>query len=58
VAATPLHQRHAELKAKSLKVEDTVRPAWHAQGYGQQFNLWDPDGHTIELRCSIGSQGA
>jgi catechol 2,3-dioxygenase-like lactoylglutathione lyase family enzyme len=29
-----------------------------AQGYGQQFKRWDPDGNTIELRWSIGSQGA
>ena len=58
VGATDMHQRHAELKAKGIKVEDTVRPAWGAQGYGQQFNLWDPDGHKIELRWYIGSQGA
>jgi hypothetical protein len=58
VGATDMHQRHAELKAKGIKVEDTVRPAWGAQGYGQQFKLWDPDGNKIELRCYLGSQGA
>jgi extradiol dioxygenase family protein len=58
VGATDMHQLHAELKAKGIKVEDTVRPAWGAQGYGQQFNLWDPDGNKIELRCYMGSQGA
>jgi catechol 2,3-dioxygenase-like lactoylglutathione lyase family enzyme len=58
VGATDMHHLHAALKAKGLKVEDTVRPAWGAQGDGQQFNLWEPDGHTIELRCYMGSQGA
>ena len=59
VGATDMHQRHAELKAKGIKVEDTVRPAWGgAQGYGQQFKLWDPDGNKIELRCYMGSQVA
>jgi glyoxylase I family protein len=58
VGATDMHQLDAELKAKAIKVEDTVRPAWGAQGYGQQFKRWDPDGNTIELRWSIGSQGA
>ena len=58
VGATDMHQRHAELKAKGVKVEDTVRPAWGTQGYGQPFKLWEPDGHTIELRYSISSQGA
>lgn len=58
VGATDMHHLHAELKAKGIKVEDTVRPAWGAQGYGQQFNLWDPDGNRTELRCYMGSQGA
>jgi catechol 2,3-dioxygenase-like lactoylglutathione lyase family enzyme len=58
VGATDMHQLHAELKAKGITVEDTVRPAWGAQGYGQQFKLWDPDGNKIELRCYKGSQGA
>jgi catalase (peroxidase I) len=59
VGATDMHQLHAELKAKGITVEDTVRPAWGgAQGYGQQFKLWDPDGNKIELRCYMGSQGA
>lgn len=48
---TAMHQLHAELKAKGVRVEDTVRPAWGAQGYGQQFKLWDPDGNKLELRC-------
>jgi catechol 2,3-dioxygenase-like lactoylglutathione lyase family enzyme len=59
VGATDMHQLHAELKAKGITVEDTVRPAWGgAQGYGQQFKLWDPDGNKIELRCYMGSQVA
>jgi glc operon protein GlcG len=46
-----MHQLHTALKAKGVKVEDEVRPAWGAQGYGQQCKLWDPEGNTIELRC-------
>jgi catechol 2,3-dioxygenase-like lactoylglutathione lyase family enzyme len=48
---TDMHQLHAAVKAQGVQVEDTVRPAWGAQGYGQQFKLWDPDGNKIELRC-------
>ena len=46
-----MHQLHTELKAKGVKVEDEVRPAWGAQGYGPQCKLWDPEGNKIELRC-------
>jgi len=46
-----MHQLHTELKAKGVKVEDEVRPAWGAQGYGQQFKLWNPEGNKIELSC-------
>ena len=55
---TDMHQLHAELKVKGIKVEETVRPAWGAQGYGQQFKLWDPDGNKIELRSYTDAQGA
>ena len=55
---TDMHHLHAELKAKGIRVEDTVRPAWGAQGYGQQFKLWDPDGNKIELRCYTDTQTA
>ena len=48
---TDMRQLHTELKAKGVKVEDEVRPAWGAQGYGQQFKLWDLEGNKIELRC-------
>lgn len=48
---TDMKKFHAELKAKGIKVEEEVRPAWGAQGYGQQFKLWDPEGNKIELRC-------
>jgi catechol 2,3-dioxygenase-like lactoylglutathione lyase family enzyme len=48
---TDMNQLYAELKAKGVRVEDKVRPAWGAQGYGQQFKIWDPDGNKIELRC-------
>jgi catechol 2,3-dioxygenase-like lactoylglutathione lyase family enzyme len=53
---TDMHQLRAEIQALGVQVEDTVRPAWGAQGYGQQFKLYDPDGNKIELRCYIGSQ--
>jgi extradiol dioxygenase family protein len=55
---TDMHHLHAELKAKGIHVEDAVRPAWGAQGYGQQFKLWDPDGNKIELRCYTDTQTA
>jgi len=55
---TDMHQLHAELKVKGIKVEETVRPAWGAQGYGQQFKIWDPDGNKIELRSYTDAQGA
>jgi catechol 2,3-dioxygenase-like lactoylglutathione lyase family enzyme len=48
---TDMKQLHAELQAKGIRVEEAVRPAWGAQGYGQQFKLWDPEGNKIELRC-------
>jgi catechol 2,3-dioxygenase-like lactoylglutathione lyase family enzyme len=35
---TDMHRLHAELKAKGIQVEDTVRPAWGAQGYGSSLN--------------------
>jgi catechol 2,3-dioxygenase-like lactoylglutathione lyase family enzyme len=57
LSATDMHQLHAELKAQGIKVEETVRPAWGAQGYGQQFKLWDPDGNKIELRSYTDAQG-
>ena len=55
---TDMHRLHAELKARGIQVEDTVRPAWGAQGYGQQFKLCDPDGNKIELRCYRDPQSA
>ena len=48
---TDMQQLQADLQAQGIQVEETVRPAWGAQGYGQQFKLWDPDGNKIELRC-------
>jgi catechol 2,3-dioxygenase-like lactoylglutathione lyase family enzyme len=48
---TDMHHLHAELQATGIHVEDTGRPAWGAQGYGQQCKLWDPDGNKIERRC-------
>ena len=48
---TDVKQLHAELKARGVRVKAEVRPAWGAQGYGQQFKIWDPEGNKIELRC-------
>ena len=48
---TNMNTLHANLKAKGVRVEESVRPAWGAQGYGEQFKLWDPEGNKIELRC-------
>jgi catechol 2,3-dioxygenase-like lactoylglutathione lyase family enzyme len=48
---TDMQKLHAELQAKGIKVEEEVHPAWGAQGYGQQFKIWDPEGNKIELRC-------
>ena len=51
LAPTDLQQLRAALQAKGVSVEADVRPAWGAQGYGEQFKLWDPEGNKIELRC-------
>ena len=48
---TDMRQLHAALQAQGVQVEAEVRPAWGAQGYGEQFKLWDPEGNKIELRC-------
>jgi hypothetical protein len=48
---TDMQQLHATLQAQGVRVEADVRPAWGAQGYGEQFKLWDPEGNKIELRC-------
>ena len=48
---TDMNKLHADLKAQGVRIEETVRPAWGAQGYGEQFKLWDPEGNKIELRC-------
>ncbi len=48
---TDMKQLHADLKSQGVRIEETVRPAWGAQGYGEQFKLWDPEGNKIELRC-------
>jgi catechol 2,3-dioxygenase-like lactoylglutathione lyase family enzyme len=48
---TDMNQLHADLIAKGVSAEEDVRPAWGAQGYGEQFKIWDPEGNKIELRC-------
>jgi len=52
---TDMKKLHADLKDKGVKVEEEVRPAWGAQGFGQQFKIWDPEGNKIELRCYTAS---
>ena len=47
---TDMHQLHAELKAKGVRIEAELRPAWGAQGYGQQLKIWDLGGNKIELQ--------
>ena len=51
IGPTHMKHLHAELKGKGIRVDEEVRPAWGAQGYGQQFKIWDPEGNKIELRC-------
>ena len=48
---TDMATLHSDLKGRGIRVEEEVRPAWGAQGYGQQFKIWDPEGNKIELRC-------
>ncbi len=48
---TDMKKLHSDLKAKGVRVEESVRPAWGAKGYGEQFKIWDPEGNKIELRC-------
>ena len=55
---TDMEMLHAELKAKGIRLEEDVPPAWGAQGYGQQFKIWDPEGNKIELRCYTVHQGS
>ena len=51
VAPNDMEVLRADLKSRGIQVEEEVRPAWGAQGYGQQFKLLDPEGNKIELRC-------
>jgi catechol 2,3-dioxygenase-like lactoylglutathione lyase family enzyme len=48
---TDMKELHSDLKAKGVQLEGDVHPAWGAQGYGEQFKIWDPEGNKIELRC-------
>ncbi len=53
---TDMEKLHGDLTAKGIKIDGDVHPAWGAQGYGQQFKIWDPDGNKIELRCYTEAQ--
>jgi len=55
---TDMTTLHSELKGRGIRVDEEVRPAWGAQGYGQQFKIWDPDGNKIELRCYTAPQAS
>ena len=48
---TDMKKLHSDLQAKGVRVEEEVRSAWGAKGYGEQFKIWDPEGNKIELRC-------
>ena len=48
---TDMDNLYEELKAKGIHMDEDVHPAWGAQGMGQQFKIWDPEGIKIELRC-------
>jgi catechol 2,3-dioxygenase-like lactoylglutathione lyase family enzyme len=48
---TDMNKFYEELKAKGVHMDGDVHPAWGAQGMGQQFKIWDPEGIKIELRC-------
>ncbi len=48
---TDMKKLHSDLKAKGVRIDGEVHPAWGAKGYGEQFKIWDPEGNKIELRC-------
>ena len=48
---TDMEKVRADLVARGLEVEEQVRPAFGAQGMGDQFKFQDPQGNKIELRC-------
>ena len=52
---TDMNKLYEELKSKGIHMGGDVHPAWGAQGMGQQFKIWDPEGIKIELRCYSGS---
>ncbi len=52
---TDMNKLYEELKAKGIHMDGDVHPACGAQGMGQQFKIWDPEGIKIELRCYSGS---
>ena len=51
LGATDMTKLFEELKSKGIRMDGDVHPAWGAQGMGQQFKIWDPEGIKIELRC-------
>ena len=51
LGATDMTKLFEELKSKGIHMDGDVHPAWGAQGMGQQFKIWDPEGIKIELRC-------
>ena len=53
---TDMKKLHSDLKAKGVRIEEEVLKAWGAQGYGEQFKIWEPESNKpednkIELRC-------
>ena len=47
---TDMEEVRRRLKSMGVQVEAEVRPAFGAQGMGQQFKIVDPLGNKIELR--------
>ncbi len=56
LSPTDMNKLYEEIKSKGIRMDGDVHPAWGAQGMGQQFKIWDPEGIKIELRCYTESQ--
>jgi catechol 2,3-dioxygenase-like lactoylglutathione lyase family enzyme len=50
---TDMHQLHAELKAQGIKVEETVRPAWGAQGSVANFHWRQVVVWSLPVTCGL-----
>jgi len=48
---TDMHQLHAELKAKGIQVEDTIRPAWGHRAMASSLNSGTPT--ATRSHCAV-----